>query len=93
MKKYAADPVLDVGCATGDYVRWLNAHGYGYTARGVDIRQYAEWDNSAIFTQSALPDLPHAANDFETVLCFEVIEHVADYHAALCELRLSLIHI
>ena len=84
VKKYAADPVLDVGCATGDYVCWLNQHGY--RARGVDMRQYREWEQYPYFDMGALPKL-HYASYFDTVLCFEVIEHVEEKAAALAELR------
>lgn len=80
--------VLDVGCGIGTYVekfRALNAHAYGVD---VDVervtrgRREKKLDTLALSVSEALP---FVSEIFDGVLLHEVIEHVNDDRATICE--------
>ena len=80
--------VLDVGCGGGAFVHHLNQ--LGFETVGVDKHhdflslaedQYPSCD----FRQADIEDLPFEDGAFDTVMCFDVLEHVDDY-AAIQEL-------
>jgi ubiquinone/menaquinone biosynthesis C-methylase UbiE len=75
---HAGDTMLDAGCATGDYIQRLGE--LGYHCVGVDIN--SEYIDKA--KQKGLDahvmDLKHLEfpdKSFDTILLFEVLEHVA----------------
>ena len=71
---------LDVGCGTGEYVRWAAGRSSGAVA-GVDLA-----DEYCVRTRALVPsarvercdasELPFADGEFDVVMCSEVIEHV-----------------
>lgn len=71
---------LDVGCGTGEYVRWAADRTSGVVA-GVDLA-----DEYCARTRALVPharvercdaaELPFAAGEIDVVMCSEVIEHV-----------------
>jgi 2-polyprenyl-3-methyl-5-hydroxy-6-metoxy-1,4-benzoquinol methylase len=69
----AGDDIFDVGCATGDYVHYLNQHGYH--AKGCDIKEYPEW-NEKDFLVADANCLSLPSNNVDTIICFEVLEHL-----------------
>jgi len=78
--------LLDVGCGKGDYVIELNHKGIN--AEGIDIMEYPEWRRSAKkFKKGSILDLPYKKKEFDTSICFEVIEHVISVNSALKEIR------
>jgi SAM-dependent methyltransferase len=85
--EYAGQRILDVGCATGDYVRYLVARGYD--AHGLDILPAKEWEAVAQgrIRQGDIRKLPFADGEFDTVTAFEVLEHVDDVDRAIEELK------
>lgn len=70
--------VLDVGCGTGELVRFLRM--WGIDARGVDISKEAK----ALAREEARPfisvgpadALPFKDNEFDMVVSFDVMEHI-----------------
>ncbi|MCB0162682.1 MAG: class I SAM-dependent methyltransferase [Anaerolineae bacterium] len=85
---HAGNSVLDIGCRTGAYVAFCQALGKPTT--GIDIhapsleqarRQYPQYD----FRQVNGDNLPFDTNQFDTVLMWDVLEHIADDHRALSE--------
>ncbi|MDH4197004.1 MAG: methyltransferase domain-containing protein [Candidatus Aminicenantes bacterium] len=84
---HAGRKVLDVGCATGSYVRFLLDRGYD--AYGLDLLPAAEWASGPAgrFREGDVVNLPYPAADFDTVLAFEVLEHVEDTDRAIAELK------
>lgn len=82
--KHAYNTVLDVGCAKGDYVRYLNSRGY--SARGCDKDRYNEWGHDKNFQLGNIERIPFKNGSFETLLVFEVIEHVSNLQSVLKEL-------
>jgi 2-polyprenyl-3-methyl-5-hydroxy-6-metoxy-1,4-benzoquinol methylase/predicted nucleic acid-binding Zn-ribbon protein len=84
--------VLDIGCGTGYGTAEL-AHSASH-ATGVDCSQEAishaqqNYQNTNLQFQVAQAEhLPFDDASYHLVVCFEVIEHLADYRALLSEVR------
>jgi ubiquinone/menaquinone biosynthesis C-methylase UbiE len=84
--RHAGTSLLDVGCSTGAYVAHLN--GGGYDAYGIDLLADAAWMQGVGYrcVQGAAVELPFADEAFDTVLAFEVLEHIPELHKGLAEL-------
>ncbi|WP_414468848.1 class I SAM-dependent methyltransferase [Methanobacterium sp. ACI-7] len=86
--KYAGNKILDVGCATGDYCNELKKLDFKCT--GIDIN--AKYINKAkengidAYTMDA-KNIDFPDNSFDTVLLFEVLEHVDDPLVILNEVK------
>ncbi len=85
---HAGNSVLDIGCRTGAYVAFCNA--LGKQTVGVDIhtpsleaarKQYPHYE----FKQASGDELPFDDNQFDTVLMWDVLEHIQDDETALKE--------
>lgn len=76
IKRYAAHKILDVGCARGDYVTFLNKRGH--QAFGLDLLTHKEWQQVHLnfFIQADAPRLPFPSQTFDTLLAFEILEHI-----------------
>lgn len=84
VKQYAGRHVLDVGCATGQYIYALTEQGY--LSYGVDILPDNAWARSSQhFSVADIHHLPFKDESFETVLAFEVLEHLDDTTSAVKE--------
>ena len=74
--------VLDAGCGGGAFVDYLN--GQGFQATGLDtyaifLRVARERRFRGRFVQADLAEqLPFADDSFDTTICLDVLEHVAD---------------
>jgi len=91
VKRYAGHKILDVGCARGDYVTLLNKRGH--QAFGLDILTYKEWQQVRLRLniQGAAPHLPFPNRTFDTLLAFEILEHIPKPELAVQEFsRVSL---
>ncbi len=82
---HAGRSVLDAGCSSGEYVRHLTERNYD--AYGIDLLANKEWHGIEAnrFSVADTTRLPFASKSFDTVISFEVLEHVPDVSAALCE--------
>lgn len=89
LKDVVGTSVCDVGCGTGIILKHIK------TARpevsrfmGVD---FAIDDANALdgieYEAAKIENLPFEDNEFDTVICTHVIEHVLDYRRAIAELR------
>jgi 2-polyprenyl-3-methyl-5-hydroxy-6-metoxy-1,4-benzoquinol methylase len=85
--KYAGRKILDVGCATGSYVRLLLARGYD--AYGIDLLPSPQWIEipEGRLRQGDIQDLPFKDREFDSVTAFEVLEHVENIDNAIEELK------
>ncbi len=79
--------VLDAGCAKGSYVQSLAVKGI--SAFGCDLFSWSEWQQKipGIGVQSDLLCLPFPDKSFDTVISFNVLEHVPDIVGALAEIK------
>lgn len=83
--------VLDAGCGSGVFTRFLSE--LGYTVFGADISlnatTYARKRTPTVFFQVTMVEtgLPYRAEYFSAIWFSEVLEHVFDVHAALAELN------
>ncbi|RMF12394.1 MAG: class I SAM-dependent methyltransferase [Alphaproteobacteria bacterium] len=70
------DSYLDVGCGNGIYVDQIAGR---VRALGVDINEYDSWaERPGLFQTADATALPFDDDYFDTVSCFEVIEHISD---------------
>lgn len=85
--KFSGKKILDIGCSKGDYVKYLCKNSYN--AYGIDLLFHTEWKGecSKCFSIGDVCKLPYKRNDFDTVLAFEVLEHIADVDIALQEIH------
>ena len=84
----AGNKILDVGCATGEYSQKLN--GLGFKCVGVDVNpEYiakAKKNDVEAYVMNG-KSLDFSNNSFDTVLLFEVLEHVNDPNGVLKEAK------
>lgn len=79
--------VVDVGCGTGYLLRAIqNKHPRITRLAGVEILPPTSADGLEFFDGRA-ERLPFLDNEFDTVICTHVIEHILDNRAAIAELR------
>jgi SAM-dependent methyltransferase len=80
--------LLDVGCGVGSYMLQLAAQGAGpVVGTEIEIARAREArEAGAMVAVAAAEALPFAEGSFDAVLSHEVLEHVADDHAAAREM-------
>lgn len=76
--------VLDVGCSSGAYVSALR--DTGYRAFGIDLLDDPAWQGG-VLVRGLADSLPVADDAVDTVVAFEVLEHLPDVTRALTEWR------
>jgi SAM-dependent methyltransferase len=87
VKEEGGHSVLDLGCATGNYCVALSKAGFD--VKGADINpKYVETARKrGVDAHVADGRVPFPDKSFDTVLLFEVLEHVPDPAATLAEAR------
>lgn len=81
----AGRKILDYGCATGDYCLALNAEGFNCVGADTNEEYVKLAREKGVEACRADIPLPFADRSFDTVLLFEVLEHVQDPGAVLLE--------
>lgn len=81
--------VADIGCGTGALLKHIRAANPGLTrVAGVDfVIDDAGRIDGVEYHAARIEKLPFADNEFDTVVCTHVLEHVLDFRASLAELR------
>lgn len=83
--EHAGPQILDVGCGNGGYVRRLQND---YDTVGLDIAPYREWASSTNrFVVGNAERLCFPDESFDTVTCFETLEHLPNPDMTLRECR------
>jgi ubiquinone/menaquinone biosynthesis C-methylase UbiE len=70
--------ILDFGCATGVYCRALAERGFEVTGTDINDAYLAEARRTGVTTVGAAEAAGMPDGSFDTVLLFEVLEHVED---------------
>ncbi len=84
LQTHAGSSVLDVGCGNGAYVSALQD---GRTTFGLDWQPLPTWASMpGRFAVGLADQLPFSDDSFDTVSCFETLEHLADPQRGLAEL-------
>jgi SAM-dependent methyltransferase len=87
-RRNAGKRILDIGCATGDYLKALTAEGFN----GVDVEMNPDYVEEAkgkgldVYRMDA-KSLQCPDKSFDTALLFEVLEHIDDPQAVLREAK------
>lgn len=84
--RHAGKSILDIGCGHGVYGKELVKRGYEYTGIEANAEYAAEAQKfvNARHMNAEVLDFPD--NSMDTVIMFEVLEHLADPYAALSEI-------
>jgi 2-polyprenyl-3-methyl-5-hydroxy-6-metoxy-1,4-benzoquinol methylase len=84
---HAGKEILDLGCATGNYS--LRLSSLGYDVKGADVNpRYVEIARSrGVDVHLAEGVLPFSNGSFDTVIAFEVLEHLIDPASVIMEAR------
>ena len=72
--------LLDIGCALGNVIYWLNYEGI--KAYGVDISEYAvkhTHSQGKVKQQDIIDGLPYKSNRFDFIYTRETLEHVHEH--------------
>jgi SAM-dependent methyltransferase len=83
--KHAGRRVLDFGCGFGAYSKALGQTGLSCVGCDINIDYLRQASASGVVVANVDSLLPFRDKSFETVLIFEVLEHVADLSRMLCE--------
>jgi ubiquinone/menaquinone biosynthesis C-methylase UbiE len=89
VRERAGEQLLDYGCATGGYCLALTEAGYRCTGVDVNAAYIDLAKRRGVDAHLIGPDeqLPFSDASFETVLLFEVLEHVPEYQSVLREAK------
>lgn len=86
VEKYATgDSLLDIGCAQGWYAKL--AQDKGMDVLGTDLKNFMAIDTVPFEQIQFNQIIPDSQKSFDTVLMFDVLEHVTDEDQALSDLR------
>jgi SAM-dependent methyltransferase len=77
-RKHAGDSVLDLGCGFGAYGTALRSEGLNCTGCDINIEYLHSAAKNGLPVAAVDSVLPFRDRTFDTVLLFEVIEHVPD---------------
>ena len=87
VKQYAGQSVLDVGCATGGYCLELNKQGFKCTGLDVNNDYVKIAKKNGVNAYLIKEEFPFKDKTFDTVVLFELIEHVVEPDKILKEAR------
>lgn len=84
----ATKKVVEIGCGEGYGMQLLADHCGHYVAIDKKFPGAYNRQSNTLFTYAQLPDLSSIGSDsFDTVICFQVIEHIRKDHMLLAEMK------
>lgn len=84
-RKHAGRVILDLGCGFGAYARALQESGLSCFGCDINLQYLQKASRSGVAVTNVDSVLPFRDKSFDTVLIFEVLEHVAEVDKVLCE--------
>lgn len=92
LKNLKADRILDVGCGEGVGLNHLQSKNIGKYLEGIDYSKEAlilakKFYPSLKFRQGDIYKLPYRENEFDLVICSEVLEHLDKPEKAVGEMK------
>lgn len=84
--------ILDVGCATGGFLEYLEDKGYDNIYGIERIKRYVKKANKKNILLGDINDIPFEDNSFDVLILDQVIEHLFDLHKAVEEIQRVLTH-
>jgi len=87
VKEQGGHAVLDLGCATGNYCVALSKAGFDVKGADINPKYVERARQRGVDAHVADGRTPFPDKSFDTVLLFEVLEHVLDPAATLAEAR------
>ena len=91
--KSGAQSVLDAGCGEGFVTGYMAGRDPSLKLTGIDLSSGAiayarkHFGHTATFTVGSVLKLPYEDASFDTVVCSEVLEHIAEWDSAIAELK------
>lgn len=82
---YVKGVVLDAGCGNKPYRKYFKQGIADYI--GVDYSPASGYMGNNADTYADINKMPFKCNSFDTVLCFEVLEHIEEPHMLLSEFK------
>jgi len=92
LKATGAKRILDAGCGEGFVVSYLLQENDRLAITGLDCSLEAldmarQMVSGVLFDVGDLREMPYSDDDFDLVMCLEVLEHLPNPHEGLRELR------
>lgn len=92
LKKYQAKgKLLDVGCGTGDFLRYVKSVSNSYNIYGIEpnyiLRRAASKNTGKKIKNGRLNHIPYKNNYFDLITCYDVLEHDQELKNNILELR------
>lgn len=92
LKNLKADRILDVGCGEGVGLNHLQSKNIGKYLEGIDYSKEAlilakKFYPSLKFRQGDIYKLPYRENEFDLIICSEVLEHLDKPEKAVGEMK------
>lgn len=92
LSRYAVGKVLDIGCGSGIYTHYLNSLGHDTT--GMDsILNFVKAAKSKYpqekYISGSAENIPFRNNSFDTIVLFDILEHVDDLKVVKESLRVA----
>jgi SAM-dependent methyltransferase len=86
-RRFAGRRILDFGCATGDYCLELSQLGYECVGADINAAYASAAGAKGVNAVVSGKELPFGDDSFDTVILFEVLEHVQDPEQVLREAK------
>jgi SAM-dependent methyltransferase len=86
-QQHAGKEILDLGCASGNYSRRLSSLGYKVKGADVNPRYVAMARERGVDAYLIEGPLPFPDRSFDTVIVFEVLEHLSDPDPVILEAK------
>lgn len=90
-KYHLKGKLLDVGCGTGDFLRYIKSVPNSFSVYGIEpseiLRRAASKNTNTKIKNGRLNHIPYKNNYFDVITCYDVLEHDQELKKNVLELR------